>query len=349
MMNEPQESLILSSLRAFLRSVFSMTGIAVGMIPLILLLGALFDSDGVDLPSETSYRVIAGVDGTRKTLDKEGPVVLKIEIKGMIGGESLDAEKIRLILQESREGVFAQDRVKGLLLYINTPGGTVFDADKIYRYIKEYKERYQIPVFAYVDGLCASGGMYVASAADQIYASDVSLVGSVGVILNSFINVSKVLDQWGIEARTVSSGKEKDTMNPLRPWAEAEEQQFQVLANDMYERFVSIVSSNRPSLSAEELVNVHGARVYPASKAKEFGFIDESGQSESSTLDALHLAMGFDPRATQVVEFETQTWLRGLFQGESPLQSGQMEHHFHISGLPPQLPGPFLYLYQPGH
>lgn len=65
------------------------------------------------------------------------------------------------------------------LVYINTPGGTVVDADGIYRALLEYKTKYDVPIYAYIDGLCASGGMYVALAADKIFASDVSLIGSV--------------------------------------------------------------------------------------------------------------------------------------------------------------------------
>ena len=94
------------------------------------------------------------------------------------------------------------------------------DADGIYRAIKHYKEQYQVPVIAYVDGLCASGGMYIACAADKIYATDVSLVGSVGVLFPSFMNFSKLLDTVGVQSLTISSCKGKDDMNPLRPWKE---------------------------------------------------------------------------------------------------------------------------------
>ena len=100
---------------------------------------------------------------------------------------------MRKMLTESREGTFKDDRVKAILLDINSPGEHGHYANGMYRALKEYKQKYKVPIIAYVDGLCASGGMYVAAAADEVYASDVSLIGSIGVITPSFFNVYKAL------------------------------------------------------------------------------------------------------------------------------------------------------------
>ncbi|MFI5264393.1 MAG: S49 family peptidase, partial [Candidatus Kapaibacterium sp.] len=92
---------------------------------------------------------------------------------------------------ESQEGDFKNNRVKGILLYMDTPGGYSTDSDTIYRLLMEYKKQYKVPIYAYVDGLCASGGMYIAITADKIMASDTSLIGSIGVIAPTFMNFTK--------------------------------------------------------------------------------------------------------------------------------------------------------------
>ena len=102
-------------------------------------------------------------------------------------------DAVRAQLIDTIDGEINKDQVKGLLLAINSPGGTVDDSDGIYRLVQEYKSRLKIPVYAYVDGMCASGGMYIACAADKVYASDASLVGHVGVILRTIFNS---LNSW---------------------------------------------------------------------------------------------------------------------------------------------------------
>src|SRR5690606_9333623 len=134
------------------------------------------------------------------------------------GTESFNMNTFRAQLMESREGIFEKSPVVALLLHIQSPGGTVIDADGIYRAIKAYKAQHNIPVYAYVDGLCASGGMYIAAAADKIFASDVSLIGSVGVISPPTFNFTKTMEKLGIEALTLSAGIGKDDLNPFRPW-----------------------------------------------------------------------------------------------------------------------------------
>src|SRR5690606_22323692 len=115
---------------------------------------------------------------------------LQINVHGVIGDakSGIDTKMAQNILLDSRTGDFKNERGKGILLHMNTPGGTVVDSDNIYRMLKTYKERYKVPVFAFVDGLCASGGMYISCAADKVYAGPASIIGSVGVIIGPFFN-----------------------------------------------------------------------------------------------------------------------------------------------------------------
>ncbi len=271
-----RDSLFYSSIRSFFVALFGMIGIGFGIIPLFIILIALFSVTGGDqkAKSEYSFEVVPNAVGSRKVLSKDAPVILKLNITSVIGTEKLNMQVVRDQLTESREGIYKKDRVKALLLNINTPGGTVVDSDGIYRAILAYKERYKVPVFAFVDGLCASGGMYVASAADKVYASDVSLIGSVGVLSPSFMNFVGLMEKVGVSALTISAGKGKDDLNPLRKWRPDESDSFRKIIDYFYDHFVNIVVEGRPEVSRSKLVDEYGAKVFPATKAKEIGFVD---------------------------------------------------------------------------
>ena len=119
--------------------------------------------------------------GMRNLLPSSAPVILRINVHGIIGEPHLNQDEFENLLLDSQEGMFHNNRVKGVLLHINTPGGTAIDSDGIYRALMKYKATYEIPIYAYVNGICASGGMFIASAADKIYATPESMIGSVGV------------------------------------------------------------------------------------------------------------------------------------------------------------------------
>ena len=134
----------------------------------------------------------------REFLHSPAPVILKIDIDGVIGIGDLTYKKIQNSLLDSREGLLAPNRVKALLLYIDSPGGSADDADDIYRAILSYKKKYQVPVYAFVDGMCASGGMYIACAADRIFSTPTSVIGSVGVLLGPTFNFSGLMERYGV-------------------------------------------------------------------------------------------------------------------------------------------------------
>lgn len=342
------ESIFFSSIRAFFVAFFAIMGICVGIIPVIILIASLVDTSTTELESTYTQEVVANAEGKRKTVSKEAPVILKVNISGIIGTESLNASGIRQLLMESREGALENDRVKAILLYVNTPGGTVFDADGIYHAVKDYKERYKVPVYAYVDGLCASGGVYTACAADKIFASNISQIGSVGVISPSFLNFTQLIDKLGIQALTLSAGKDKDMLNPLRPWGPDEQKPLQNLIDYFYQYFVNIVVENRPQVDKDKLINVYGANIFNAIQAQEYGFINESGYSLESTLKALLKQVGILDDNYQVIEMQHKTWFTELFKTEWSLLKGKVTHHIQLTAeLDSKLEGQFLYLYRP--
>lgn len=337
------ESIFMSSLRAFLSALFWILGAALAVLLIILIIAGISSAREDDKLS-SKVKIFPDANSSRKKLSSDIPILLQVTIDGTIGEDKLTGKHIAKMLLESREDGFKSDRVKGIFLVVNSPGGGVTDSDIIYRHLKVYKETFNVPIFAYVDGLCASGGYYIACAADQIFASDVSIIGSIGVLSwPPFMNLYDALEKLGINAMTLSAGNGKDEMNPFRPWKPDEQDQYQSLINYFYQRFVGIVAEDR-SIPENDLVNQIGAKIFPAPKAKEIGLIDHSGATRESALKALAKAAGVE-KEYQVVGFKTKAWWKKLFveQSSSPLFTGKIKHEL---SLPSQQSIPFGYIYK---
>lgn len=328
-------------------SIMAIIGIGVGFIILMLFIALLSTAEN-EPTTHFNTEIVANADNKRKVLSSDAPVILKLNIDGTIGSERLNNDTIRNLLIESREGVLKNDRVKAILLNLNTPGGTVVDADGIYHAIKSYKEQYKAPVYAYVDGLCASGGMYVASAADQIYASNSSIIGSIGVLAPPFLNFTQLLEKLGVQALTITAGKDKDELNPLREWKQGEGDNIRDLIDHYYHQFVDIVVTSRPEVNREKLINDYGAKVFDAKQAQANGFITASGYSLNDTLKLLLKKINIDDDYYQVMEMQKKTWWNDLISGEWSLLRGRVVHQIQLTpGLDSSLNNQFLYLYQP--
>ncbi len=345
-----RDSILYSAIRALFMAFCVVIGLCLGFVFISFLLGTMAgEGPEAKLTTVNTEEVLPNAEGTRTTVSSDAPVILQINIDGIIGLENLDNKAIRQQLVESREGAFKNNRVKALLLYINTPGGTVFDADGIFRALSEYKKKYQVPIYAYIDGLCASGGMYVALAADKIYANNTSLIGSVGVLAPTFVNVSKLLEKIGVDSLTISAGKGKDALNPFRPWKPGEDENYRHIIDYYYDHFVDLVTTYRPNIKKELLVQDYGAHVFPAPQAKEYGFIDVSDASLNETLQQLLRELGITTENYQVVRLENKSWWKGLFSAQSnTLLQGKIQHEVKFSpAIELLLRNQFLYFYCP--
>lgn len=345
-----RDSILYSAIRALVVAFCVVIGLCLGFVFVSVLIGALSgDGTSTKLTTVNTEEILPNAEGRREALSSEAPVILQVNINGVIGMESLDTKSIRQQLVESREGNFKDDRIKGILLYINTPGGTVTDADGIYRALGDYKKKYKVPVYAYIDGLCASGGMYVALAADKVFASDTSLIGSVGVIAPTFMNVTKLLEKIGVETLTISAGKDKDALNPLRPWKPGEDENYRQIIDYYYKHFVELVTTHRPDISKEKLVQDYGAHIFPAPEAQKYGFIDVSGISLADTLKELLKEVGITTDNYQVIRLENKSWWNSLFSSQAnSLFTGKIQHQISFSPeVDLLLRNQFLYLYCP--
>jgi len=159
-----------------------------------------------------------------------------------------------------------------ILLYIDSPGGTVYESDEVYLALMEYKKT-GASVYAYMASQATSGGYYIAAAADEIYANRNTLTGSIGVIMGQSIDLTGFFEKYGIKMTTVTAGKNKNMFNIDEPVTEEQLAIMQSIADEAYDQFVEIVADSRDLSIAETEILADG-RIYTAKQALNLGLID---------------------------------------------------------------------------
>jgi protease-4 len=242
----------------------------------ILILLASILSQGCSIkfgPSLGSFdeTVISG-DGDDKVLLLEVQGFISNTSKKSVLGQKMEVgmvEKIREILAIAEK----DSDIKALWVKINTPGGTVTSSDIIYHEIKMFKKRRNIKVYASVLDMAASGGYYIAVAADKIIAHPTSLVGSIGVIAVK-LNAENLMGKVGLEWEVVKSGDKKDFLSPFRPFTPEERKLFQETIDGFHNRFVDVIAENRSQLDIDTVRQLADGRIYSSKQAKKSGLID---------------------------------------------------------------------------
>ena len=195
-------------------------------------------------------------------------------------------------LLDSIDTMMEDDSNKALLLHIDTPGGTVYETDELYLKIMEYKAYTNRPVYAAVENYAASGGYYVACAADAIYANRNATTGSIGVIMGEFLDLSELLDNIGVGVSYVATGPNKAMGNSYEPLTDEQRAIYQEICDESFEQFVGIIAEGRNMNEAEVRVLADG-RVYTAKQAAANGLIDGI-ESFQTTLERLTADLGYD-------------------------------------------------------
>ena len=168
----------------------------------------------------------------------------------------------------------------GILLVIDSPGGTVYEADELYLALRKYKNSGK-DVWAYFKSMAASGAYYIACAADTIYANRNTVTGSIGVIYGPTIDATALLEKIGVKSTNFVSGKNKAMGHYDTPMTDEQKKIMQSLVDECYEQFASIVSSARKKSLTETKALADG-RIYTANQAKENGLIDGIGSQENA-------------------------------------------------------------------
>jgi len=168
------------------------------------------------------------------------------------------------------------DRVRALVLRINSPGGGATASDQIYSEIVRFKRERQIPVITALGDLAASGGYYIACAGDRIVAHPTTVTGSIGVILMN-LNLEGLLGKIGVRNETYKAGAHKDLLSPLRGATPEERRIIQAVLDTMHARFISVVRESRPGLDPARVPELTDGRIFDAPQAVAAGLVDEIG------------------------------------------------------------------------
>lgn len=217
-----------------------------------------------------------------KVLSGEGrDKILLMDISGIISSKERSSpfqEKTSIVsrVREELKKASADKRIKGIVLRVNSPGGTVTASDIIYREIKQFKKKKKIPVVACMMDVTTSGAYYVALSADAIIAHPTSVTGSIGVIALKF-NIRGLLEKIGVEDETIKSADKKDLWSPFRGSTEEERRIIQGIMDNFHEKFIKVIAEGRKELSIEEIRRLADGRIYTAEQAFDLKLIDKVG------------------------------------------------------------------------
>jgi protease-4 len=206
-----------------------------------------------------------------------------VELNGTIApGSDASAEKIIASLQAA----FKDKNTQGVVLRINSPGGSPVQSQTIYDEMRRLRKKYpEVPLYAVVEDICASGGYFVAAGADSIYVGKASIVGSIGVLMNGF-GFTGLMEKLGVERRLITAGENKAMLDPFSPLDEKDMQHVQALMKDVHEQFISVVRQGRGE-RLKETPDMFSGLIWTGQKSVELGLADGIGTLESVARDVV--------------------------------------------------------------
>jgi len=211
------------------------------------------------------------------------PHTAVIELDGVIAANNpASAARVNTSLREA----FKNDAVKGVIIKINSPGGSPVQAGAIYDEIKRLKAtKPSLPVYAVVEELCASGGYYVAAAADKIYVDKASLVGSIGVIMDGF-GFTEAMQKFGVERRVYTAGDNKAFLDPFSPSVPRHVEHANTMLQEIHSQFIDAVRKGRGK-RLKETPDTFSGLVWTGQKSIELGLADATGTVSSVARDVI--------------------------------------------------------------
>jgi len=206
-----------------------------------------------------------------------------VDITGVISSNSLaSAENVIAGLQEA----FKDKRTQGVVLRINSPGGSPVQAGYINDEIKRLRVKYPgIPLYAVIEDICASGGYYIAVAADKIYVDKASIVGSIGVLMDSF-GFTGTMEKLGVERRLLAAGENKNFLDPFSPVVEAHKQHAEQMLDQIHQQFIGVVRQGRGK-RLKETPDMYSGLLWVGQKSIDLGLADALGNLEYVARDVI--------------------------------------------------------------
>ena len=265
-----------------------------GLIVLILLLiviagyvfyiihGMNFNSN-IKVTASDSYRVAEDSQeydiAAAKSYKNEFIAALYIEGTISAANSSYNQKWLMATIDELKRN----DKNAGIAVFINSPGGAVYQADEVYIALQDYKKTGR-PVYIYQGPMAASGGYYISCAGNKIFANRNTLTGCIGVIMGESYDLTGLFEKLGIKSTTIHSGKNKNMMNYNEPFTDEQKAIMQAMCDECYEQFVSIVANSR-GIQYDLCCDISDGRIYTAKQALELGLIDAIDSWENMLRD----------------------------------------------------------------
>ena len=203
-----------------------------------------------------------------------------IDITGIISGSQHIVNQVKKFRQDKR--------IRGIVLRIDSPGGSVGPSQEIYDEVLKTREGGKI-IYASMGAMAASGGYYIASAAEKIFANPGTLTGSIGVIM-AFTNAKGLMEKIGLQPKIIKAGKYKDIGSPARAMTEKERNLLQSVVDDVHQQFIEAIASGR-GISIEEVTAIADGRIFTGRQAHSLNLVDELGGLQA-TIDQLSDKVG---------------------------------------------------------
>jgi protease-4 len=217
-----------------------------------------------------------------------------VDMQGVIASDSMaSADNLIPSLQDA----FADKNTKGVILRINSPGGSPVQAGQINDEIRRLRVKYpKIPLYVVVDDICASGGYYVAVAADKIYVDKASLIGSIGVLMDGF-GFTGTMAKLGVERRLITAGANKGFLDPFSPLNPSQQAYAKQMVEEIHQQFIDVVRKGRGD-RLKETPDTFSGLVWNGQRGVELGLADGFGTVESVARDVI--------KAEDIVDYTTR-------------------------------------------
>jgi protease-4 len=272
----------------------------------VVLVVSLGDSGGGTAAAPQTFR--------EEYVSGEGDAkIAVVPVEGVIGSQETSGALATPATPETLRDQLTQaaedEGVEAVIIEVNSPGGGVVASDEMHQGILDFREESEKPVVVSMDETAASGGYYIATAADSIVANETTLTGSLGVIF-SYLNYGEAADRLGLQEEVIKSGEFKDIGSPTREPTEEEREILQDLVMESYDGFVEVIVEGR-GLPEDRVRELADGRVYSGLQARELGLVDELGNLDTAARVSRELA---DVEEATVVRYTQDPSLVELFQ-----------------------------------
>lgn len=277
---------------------------AVIVLAIILLVATSLSSIGTSTFDEENYtdNFLSRLGQPVEVIEEEGSTgsrILKINVDGTIDGLEQPGGYSQETTLYAVEQIQEDPSIEAVLLSLDTPGGSVYEIREVYDLMMKVKEETDIPVYASMGSMAASGGVYYAMMAEEVYASPETWTGSIGVIMST-LNLEGLFDKIGLEERVFKTGDLKDMGSASREITEEEEEVFESMIDESFDRFVQVVMDGR-DMEEDVVREIADGRIYTAQQAQEIDLIDDI-LYEDQVIDKMKSDLGLEN--PQIFSFE---------------------------------------------